>query len=174
MRYSEIVTEIEVMSGDWDGMEGQYDRYVDDAEPFAKIGGLTVKKAVDRKITALLFYDKKKVVGFVLLTDESEVMPNAVEIAITFKPDYQRKGLGWATYKFLLDHGYVIVSGYNQYPGAISIWKKLIADPSVKVFVTSPKDVNSHNPGHTLRKLRSPDEPWTTKNEYLRLVAAKK
>jgi hypothetical protein len=71
MRYAEIVTEIEKMEGDWtDGIDDRVERYVDDAKPFTEIGGLTVKKTVDRKITALIFYDKKEIAGFALLTEE--------------------------------------------------------------------------------------------------------
>lgn len=174
MRYKEIVSEIEQMDGPWDGILGRYERYVDDAKPFATIGGYKVTKTVDRKLTALIFYEGKNVIGFVMLSDESNVLPNAVDIEIAFDTPYQRQGLGMATYKFLLDHGYVIVSGYNQYPGAIAIWKKLMVDPSVKVAVFYPKDINSANSQYIMRKPKTPDEPWTTKNEYMRLIVTKK
>jgi len=176
MRYHEITNEIEEMPGEWmdsDGIASRSERYIDDAKPYTTIGGLTVKKDVDRKITALLFYDKENLVGFAMLVDESNVAPNAVEIEIALEKPYQGRGIGMATYKFYSAKAYTIVSGSNQYPGAIAIWRKLMKDPSVKVMTVTPKDIMSHNPGYRIRPLKSPNEPWTTTDEYLRLMATK-
>jgi hypothetical protein len=74
----------------------------------------------------------------------------------------------------LLGQGYSIVSGYLQYPGAIAIWLKLIDDPSVQVMAIYPKNIDVSNSKYVVRPLKSKNEAWTTKNEYLRLMATAK